>query len=222
MSNELYRRIISGLLLAPAILGIVWSGGLAYDILVAVGAVIMAFEWQGITTTPRTGPFGKKEAQRWYVTGIVYVSLFLVSLLFLRHSEGAWVVIWLLAIVWATDIGAFFAGRFFQGPKIWPAVSPKKTWSGLCGGMLSAAIVGAIFTFFVGTMGPLAMGVIAMVLAVIAQAGDFFESWVKRKFGVKDSGTLIPGHGGLLDRVDGLAAVAPVLMFILLCKGSFF
>jgi phosphatidate cytidylyltransferase len=116
-------------------------------------------------------------------------------------------------VVWATDTFAYFAGRMFGGPKLAPVLSPKKTWSGLIGGMVGAAIVSSVYaaTWFPSWI---ALAVVAAALAVVAQIGDIFESALKRNYGVKDSGYLIPGHGGVLDRVDGLVAVAAVAAIV--------
>jgi len=145
----------------------------------------------------------------WAMSGALYCGLPAIALVWLRGSDeaGFHLMLWLMMAVWATDIGAYAAGRTIGGPLLMPAVSPKKTWAGLLGGMASAAMVGAGVALAL----PLGMewGVLAVVsaaLAVVAQAGDLLESWVKRRFGVKDSSNIIPGHGGVLDRVDGLLA----------------
>jgi len=147
----------------------------------------------------------------WIVLGTLYIGAACLSLLWLRElpAQGRDLVFWLLAVVWATDIGAYFAGRGIGGPKLAPKISPNKTWAGLIGGALSAALVGVLAAgFHVGDAMLLVVG--GMVLAVVAQGGDLLESWCKRRFGVKDSSHIIPGHGGILDRVDGLLAVLPI------------
>jgi phosphatidate cytidylyltransferase len=117
-----------------------------------------------------------------------------------------------MGLVWATDIFAYFAGRSIGGPKIWPAVSPNKTWAGLLGGMAAAALFSVVFAG-VGnwSQSAITMALVGALLAVVAQAGDFLESWLKRRAGVKDSGTLLRGHGGVMDRVDGLVPVCVVV-----------
>jgi phosphatidate cytidylyltransferase len=147
--------------------------------------------------------------RRELAAGTIYVGLPILSLLLLRHQhEGIVWTLWALALVWATDIGAYFAGRAIGGPKLAPRLSPSKTWAGLIGGVLLASAVGAAMHGFYGL--PLRMTLATPALAVLAQAGDLFESRMKRRAGVKDSGTLIPGHGGVLDRLDGVVPVAPV------------
>ncbi|MBO6905968.1 MAG: phosphatidate cytidylyltransferase [Parvibaculum sp.] len=130
-----------------------------------------------------------------------YLILPLVALIWLRADPdlGLAVVVWLLAVVWAIDICAYFAGRFIGGPKLAPSISPKKTWAGLLGGMAP---------IWIGSGSAVILAFIAAGLTILEQAGDFAESAMKRRAGVKDSGTLIPGHGGILDRVDGLVTVA--------------
>ena len=115
--------------------------------------------------------------------------------------------IWILLVVWASDIGAYAAGRLIGGPKLAPRISPNKTWAGLIGGVLAAAVTSASFVATLDGADPGPASLLGGALAIVAQAGDLVESWVKRRFGVKDTGTLIPGHGGLLDRVDALLAV---------------
>ena len=147
--------------------------------------------------------------------GIVYVGLPIMALLVLRRQEeGIVFTIWALALVWACDIGAYAAGRFIGGPKLAPAISPNKTWAGLAGGVLMASLFAAFMHYRYGLA--LRLTLATPALAVLAQAGDFYESWLKRKAGVKDSGTLLPGHGGVLDRLDGLVPVAPVAALLVL------
>ena len=139
-----------------------------------------------------------------------YLVLPLVAILWLRLDPllGRAAVFWLLGVVWATDSCAYFAGRGIGGPKIAPSLSPKKTWAGLVGGMLGAGAVGFGTSLWLGMGSPAILGGLSALLAIVAQAGDFLESGLKRRAGVKDSGKLIPGHGGILDRVDGLVAAA--------------
>ena len=151
--------------------------------------------------------------------GIPYVALPALAVLWLRELPGGLpIAFWTLATVWATDIGAYFAGRSIGGPKLMPRVSPNKTWAGLIGGMAAALLVGLIFNDRLGV--PIELVLTAPILAVIAQAGDLYESMIKRRAGVKDSGTLLPGHGGVLDRLDGLVTVAPAVAILLLLNGA--
>jgi phosphatidate cytidylyltransferase len=147
--------------------------------------------------------------------GIPYVALPVLALVLLRQHDtlGVHAIMWLMLVVWATDTFAYFAGRMIGGPKLAPRLSPKKTWAGLGGGMVGAAVISTIYAA-VYLPGWLGLALVAMALAVIAQLGDIFESALKRTYKVKDSGTLIPGHGGVLDRVDGLAAAAVVAAIV--------
>ena len=152
--------------------------------------------------------------------GIVYVCLPVMALLYLREQTpdiyGLMLAFWALALVWATDIGAYFAGRAIGGPRLAPRISPSKTWAGLGGGVLAALVVGFLLHRF-GNL-PIQLAAASGLLAVAAQLGDLLESAMKRRAGVKDSGTLLPGHGGVLDRLDGVVAVAPLaaLLYLLL------
>ncbi|MGI4732063.1 MAG: phosphatidate cytidylyltransferase [Janthinobacterium lividum] len=148
--------------------------------------------------------------------GVLYCGLPVLALTFLRrqHAPGTasqywglvW-AIWTMALVWMTDIGAYAAGRAVGGPKLLPAVSPNKTWAGLIGGVALASVFGAAMHIGYGL--PLRLTLATPLLAVLAQGGDLYESWLKRRAGVKDSGSLLPGHGGVMDRLDGLVPVAP-------------
>ncbi len=147
--------------------------------------------------------------------GIFYVGLPIMALLVIRRQqEGVVFALWALALVWACDIGAYAAGRLIGGPKIAPGISPNKTWAGLIGGMVAASLFAAFMHLEYGL--PLRLTLATPLLAVLAQMGDFYESWLKRQAGVKDSGTLLPGHGGVLDRLDGLVPVAPVAALLIL------
>lgn len=179
--------------------------------LVLLGAAILLFLL--MSAVMRT--VGK----RWLSTGLVYAGLPAVALIWLRQQpDGFALVMWTMGVVWATDIFAYFAGRAIGGPKIWTAISPNKTWAGLFGGMAAAALFSVLFARFAGWPQALpAMALIGALLAIVAQSGDFFESWLKRRAGVKDSGTLLGGHGGVMDRVDGLV---PVCVVVALWVGS--
>lgn len=150
----------------------------------------------------------------WIAAGPLYIGIPSVALVWLRADDaaGRTLILWLLVTVWATDIGAYVAGRLIGGPRLAPQVSPNKTWAGLLGAMVSAGVVGVIAAQ-IDPLGPTAvlLAFAGAVVAVVAQAGDLGESWVKRRFGAKDASHLIPGHGGLFDRVDGLLAAATVL-----------
>lgn len=147
--------------------------------------------------------------------GSLYVGLPILALLLIRaQPDGILLTFWTLALVWACDIGAYAAGRFLGGPKLAPAISPNKTWAGLIGGVALAGVFGVVMQRLYGLPPELAFA--TPFLAVLAQGGDLFESWLKRRAGVKDSGTLLPGHGGALDRLDGLVPVAPVAAMLVL------
>jgi len=147
------------------------------------------------------------QQRRWSAAGFLYaVAAQLASVLVrLDQAQGLVALIFVLLVVWVTDIGGYFAGRGLGGPKLWPRVSPKKTWAGALGGFAGSLAVAAGFAAF-GFGKSLPLWVAAAVLSVASQLGDLFESAVKRRFGVKDSSHIIPGHGGLLDRLDGFVA----------------
>lgn len=150
------------------------------------------------------------------LAAFVYAGLSAVAFAFLRDDDGAglFAVLFLFSIVWATDVMAYFCGRFFGGPKLAPSISPGKTWSGAVGGTVGGIAAAFLFTFCIGQRPTLGIGATALLLSVVGQIGDLFESAVKRRYGVKDSSHLIPGHGGLMDRIDALVAAAFALYVI--------
>ncbi|MCC7045720.1 MAG: phosphatidate cytidylyltransferase [Alphaproteobacteria bacterium] len=160
----------------------------------------------------------------WKAGGLAYIALPCASMVWLREvpPSGLNLVVWLLVAVWGTDVVAYAVGRTVGGPKLAPRVSPGKTWSGLVGGMLGAGALSALLCAWHGLgAGATGKGFAAgMAIAVVAQGGDLFESALKRRFGRKDSGRLIPGHGGVLDRLDGMLAAAPVMAALVWLAGG--
>lgn len=159
----------------------------------------------------------------WSGAGLVYAGVIAVAPAVVRgHAELGFVaILFLFAIVWGTDIVAYFVGRSVGGPKLWPAVSPNKTWSGGIGGCVAAVVCGMAVTSFAGLALSPALAAVCVVLSVCAQGGDLFESAVKRHFGAKDAGHLIPGHGGVMDRLDGFLTASAAAALIGLVRGGF-
>ena len=207
-----YRLMFSACGGAIAVAGFVaWLGRpIAALLMVGLGA-------------PAAAIFAPRERRLWVTAGIGYAGALLLAAMFLRADDvlGFAVIVILFAIVWTTDILGYFAGRAFGGPKLWPAISPKKTWSGAIAGALGAMIVAIAVSGLFGSFNKLAIVIVALLLSVLAQLGDFFESWVKRQFGAKDSSNLIPGHGGVMDRLDGFWAAALAGCLIGLLRGGF-
>jgi phosphatidate cytidylyltransferase len=144
----------------------------------------------------------------WNIAGFLYALLPALALLWVRERDahGLVLLIWVFLVTWSTDIGAYFAGRAFGRRKLAPSISPGKTVEGLYGGVIAAALIGGAWAIWTGLGTPLLL--LAPLFALAAQAGDLFESRMKRRAGVKDSGSWLPGHGGVLDRLDGLVPVA--------------
>ncbi|MGZ5880268.1 MAG: phosphatidate cytidylyltransferase [Xanthobacteraceae bacterium] len=159
----------------------------------------------------------------WIAAGVPYAGALGVAPIVLRsdNGEGFLAVIFLFAVVWTTDIAAYFAGRAIGGPKLMPRVSPNKTWSGAIGGTLAAVVVALALAKVTALTGLFAIAMLAVILSISAQGGDLFESFLKRRFGAKDSGHLIPGHGGLMDRLDGFVTASVVAALIGLLRGGF-
>ncbi len=209
--SDLGVRTASAVVMLAVAGAALWLGGWWWTVLVMTVAAGVLYEWRALV---RAFPPGLGPQAAWTFGGVVYLALAAAMLMFLRNGEQGLVsVLAVIAMVVATDVGAYFSGRTFGGPKIAPAISPSKTWAGLFGGMLASAAAIALVTWF-ATAGAAPWRTLVVFaaggagLAVVAQAGDFCESWMKRRAGVKDSSHLIPGHGGLFDRVDGLLAVS--------------
>jgi phosphatidate cytidylyltransferase len=155
----------------------------------------------------------------WAAGGVIYAGVVLLSPTLLRNDPqfGLQALLFLFAVVWTTDIFAYLIGRRLGGPLLWPRLSPNKTWSGAIGGLVGGVAAGIAVAYASGGTRGAVAGVLALVLSVVAQGGDLFESAIKRRFGVKDTSSLIPGHGGVMDRLDGflVAALAAVLIGIL-------
>lgn len=248
-------RAISAIVLAPAVVGVIWVGGLAFLVLLAAAVALLAVEWGRMSAqrSPFRAALGISAAVlaalftayaghgriAWFVLiagaalsalfarargvgerpadeafGVIYLGAPALIFFWLRGGDVGrdWVLV-LLAVAWSADIAAFVVGSILRGPKLWPRFSPNKTWSGFGGGLIAAMLAAVIMAAFLGqeatTIGWAAPVGLAAGLATMA--GDLWESMLKRRFGVKDSGQLIPGHGGLLDRVDGLMFAVVVL-----------
>jgi phosphatidate cytidylyltransferase len=197
--NELAVRTVTGLVLIAAALAAAVQGGDVFAFLVAAVATAIFYEWTRIV---------KGWGAAWYISGFFYALLPALALLWVRERDvhGLFLLLWLFLVTWSTDIGAYFAGRSFGRRKLAPSISPGKTVEGLYGGIAAATLIGGAWVFATGLGQPLLA--LAPVLAIAAQAGDLFESRMKRRAGVKDSGAWLPGHGGVLDRLDGLVPVA--------------
>jgi len=197
--NELLVRTLTGAALIAAALLATIMGGNLLAILVAAVATLMFYEWTRIV---------RGWGMTWYVAGFFYALVPALALLWIRERDahGIELLVWVFIVTWSTDIGAYFAGRSFGKRKLAPTISPNKTVEGLYGGIAAATILGSTWALATG-LGT-ALLALAPVLAVAAQSGDLFESGLKRRAGIKDSGTWLPGHGGALDRLDGLVPVA--------------
>jgi phosphatidate cytidylyltransferase len=230
--SNLVMRVLAALVLAPLAIALAYAGGWLWALLVTLVSIGLFAEWLmvvgagsvaliafgALKTAIITGLIGgaivtliARAKFIWAATGFAYASAALLASILVRQDlvNGFAALMFVLLVVWATDIGGYFAGRSIGGPKLWPRVSPKKTWSGALGGFAASLLVAAGFAACgIGKAVPLLL--VSAILSVVSQAGDLFESAVKRRFGVKDSSHLIPGHGGLLDRLDGF--VAAILM----------
>ncbi|MGE0574610.1 phosphatidate cytidylyltransferase [Reyranella sp.] len=209
----LLLRAVTAVVLGPLLLAAIWYGFPWLDLIAALAAPLMVSECL------RLSP-GRPAIR---LASIAYVLAAIVALLWLRHQPalGRETILWIVCCTWATDIGAYVVGRSAGGARLAPRISPGKTWSGLVGGMAWSAVASAAFGYAFGLGETIPLAIVGALLAVVGQVGDLLESAMKRSAGVKDSGTLIPGHGGLLDRVDGLVAILLVVAMVrLLADGG--
>ncbi len=223
---DLPVRFVSGVVMIAIVSAALWLGGLVWTGLVILVAGLVLWEWNRLVRGFKTSPLAEVV---WLFFGAVYVSAAALALIQVRMNYDALVVLLVfVGPVVAVDVGAYFMGRAIGGPKIAPSISPSKTWAGLAGGALAAGSLG--IGLELADFGPVAspgFGVVSALsalaggalIAVVAQTGDFFESWMKRRAGVKDSSHLIPGHGGFFDRTDGFLAVFAVLFAVAVVPG---
>jgi len=205
-SDNTRKRIISSLVMVPIALFAIFSSQKLFIFLVIMVAVLMAFEWAEMS---RKMPDKKK----WRLIGFFYIAIPLYCAVSIRILDNE-ILFWMFAIIWATDIFAFFAGKSLGGVKIAPEISPNKTWSGLIGGVVASMGIGVISAMiFPGSI--IFFLIISVLISIVEQISDLVESKFKRIFGVKDSGDIIPGHGGVLDRLDGMILVAPLVWIII-------
>lgn len=245
--HDLAPRVVSGVTLAAGGALILWLGGWVFTLAACLVCGVMAWEASRMFAGPAPVQDGALSAAAVFLAALLqglfvlpllgasalvaagragrdkglclvfhlWLLLAVMALIVLRNDAGLAVALWLVAVVVATDVAGYFAGRILGGPKFWPAISPKKTWSGTVAGWVAAAAVGLVFAPPTGA--GVALVPVSVLVAFAGQMGDIAESAVKRRAGVKDSSSLIPGHGGLLDRFDALlgAAVAAVLLWAL-------
>lgn len=208
----LARRILSALVLIPPVLGAVHFGSPLFEILAIAGGGVLLWEWVGIC--------GRQPG--WLLLGVAYALLPMAALIWLRLDPdvGRATIYWLFVVIWAADTGGYVFGRLIGGPKLAPRISPNKTWAGLLGAVVLAGVAGTGTGLVLDRGSLLPITVASGILGGLGQAGDLAESWLKRRFGRKDSSNLIPGHGGLMDRVDALVVAAVAVAAVSLAAGE--
>jgi phosphatidate cytidylyltransferase len=211
----LLSRVLSALVLAPVAVAAVYYGAWPFLLFWVVAASVVLWEWTRLV--------GGVARPGWAVLGLVYAALLLIAPVLLRHDQnyGMAAIFVLFAIVWTTDVAGYFAGRAIGGPKLAPAVSPKKTWSGAIAGLIGAGIVVGFGAQYIAGASIAPLLALAVVLSIASQAGDLAESALKRRFDVKDASQIIPGHGGVMDRLDGFWAAVICAVIIGVARGGF-
>ena len=197
---ELWLRVFSAVVMIPPVILLIYLGGVYFQFFMAIATIILIAEIFVATN----------KSLYWTVVGAAYIAVVCYALIVLRNDNdvGFATVCWLFVLVWFADTGAFITGRALGGPKLAPQLSPKKTWSGFFGAVVFAALIGIATAHILGLEVLWRIAALSGFLGGLSQFGDLLESWVKRRFGRKDMSNLIPGHGGLADRVDSLAAAA--------------
>lgn len=237
----------------PPVIGAVLIGSPIFDMMIAIFAIVMAWEWESMATGRQhlggrsiiviltgTAPItvatyhplaallvagsgaivaGLGAGGMWRTFGSLYIALPCIALVWLRTADGLETLLWLFIVVWSTDISAYSIGRCFGGPLLAPSISPGKTWAGALGGLGAAMGAGGTIAAFLD-VSSWNLVIASAVTSVISQLGDLTESKIKRYFGVKDSSQIIPGHGGVFDRVDGILATAPLVVCAVLISGG--
>jgi phosphatidate cytidylyltransferase len=214
---QLFRRTLSALVLAPVALLFIHLGSIWFQMMVGVLAAAMGFEWARLVLrAPRP------ERAAWIAFGVLYVAAPCLAVLWLRDGVqfGREIVMWLAITVWTTDMAAFACGKIVGGPRLAPSISPAKTWAGFVGGVAGAVGVSAALVALFGLETTWFGAVLGLGVGLVAQAGDLLESGLKRRFGVKDTGALIPGHGGALDRMDAMMTAAPFVAALVWLNGG--
>jgi phosphatidate cytidylyltransferase len=211
-TSELKARILSGIVMAGAALVCAWLGGIFLFVFWLVAATALLIEWWKLTGA----------SIGWKFPGVVYAATALAAPVILRMDAemGLAALLWLFAVVWVSDVMAYVCGRLIGGPKLWPRLSPKKTWAGFIGGTAFSVAAATGVAWFFGAPALVPVAIVSLIAAVISQGGDLFESSLKRRFGVKDSGRLIPGHGGVMDRLDGFVLAGGFALVLGLWRGG--
>lgn len=208
--NNLFLRALSSAVLIPLIIWIINGSNIIFYCFIVAVAVLMLVEWNSIINR-------HKHKLYWRVAAVLYTCIFFFSFLVLKgFHNGDKALLWLVITIWGADTAAFIVGKLIGGPKFAPKISPAKTWAGFCGAIGMSCIIGIMFAYYLSVRNVALFVSTSVLLGALSQASDLLESWIKRKAGIKDSGRLIPGHGGILDRTDSFILTAPTLALLLL------
>lgn len=206
-------RTLSAIVMSTIVTTVIFLGSPFFEILILLVGILGIMEWYRLVLSD--GP--KIKNILIMCAGGFYIFVPCLILIWLRRNgvNGQYFVFWFFVVIWATDIGAYLVGKSIGGPKLAPKISPNKTWAGFIGGVLIALIFSSLLSILVHPItGFLLLTLACILISITGQIGDLLESWCKRKLGVKDTGSLIPGHGGILDRVDSILLSAPLAGYI--------
>jgi len=215
--SELKTRIYSGILFGLIFIISIGYGGMVFNSMILFLAITGFKEWFNMIDKAKED---EKRYKFWNLVGVFYITIPFAALISIRQfNHGVLIVVWYFLIIWATDCGAYFVGKRFGGTKLVPSISPNKTINGAIGGIIASVIASFILYSFVSKtvlfeFGFIGNMIFAAIISILAQCGDIFESWIKRLFNLKDTGNFLPGHGGILDRMDSITYSAPFLWLI--------
>jgi len=206
-------RALSAIVMVAFVLGAIHVGSPYFEVLIALVGFLAMVEWYRLIffNRPKIPNF------MFMIIGMGYISVPCLILVWLRNNgpHGEYFIMWFFVIIWSTDIGAYLFGNSIGGVKLAPKISPNKTWAGFFGGIASALIASSLLNSFLYPIASMLIAILGCIsISIVGQIGDLLESWCKRRLGVKDTGKLIPGHGGVLDRVDSILLSAPVAGFL--------
>jgi len=226
LKSELHLRLISGIVLGIFVLFVTMHSTVTFATMVLLLTIVIVFEWVEMISIAKEYHSDAKFAKRWKIVGVLYAFLPSACAIVIREMEnGVTITVWYFLTIWATDTVAYFVGSNLGKRKLCPTISPKKTYEGLIGGVTAGAIVSMVIYLVSSTKGANSLSIhgffmLTLGVTLLSQVGDILESALKRRFGIKDTGSIIPGHGGIMDRLDAMVLVTPFVLVVILFYGG--